>query len=404
MMRISPRLTLLIGHCLKYQHRLNLVTKQVLPSNTCIYCTRYISLQTKREETSTVNGDSLDEKLVSKLYKGVITGKRASLAEAITLVESTNKRKRAHAERLLSEVLGYLKKKEQHNGGKPVSFRAGLTGPPGAGKSSFIECFGKYLTSKGHRVAVLAVDPSSSSTGGSLLGDKTRMIELSRDKNAYIRPSPTSGTLGGVTRSTNEAILLCEAAGYDTVLVETVGVGQSEYAVADMVDMFVLLIPPAAGDELQGIKKGIVEMADLIAVNKADGDLYIPAKRIQMEYISAVKLLRKKSVNWTPKVLRVSSTKNEGIPEIWDNMCEFRRIIVGSGEMMKRRAKQHRIWMWNHIQDRIIVMFKSHPSVKPEIQPLEDKVAKGVMTPGLAADILMKQFVEATQSERNNEH
>ncbi|NXD40574.1 MMAA protein, partial [Copsychus sechellarum] len=178
----------------------------------------------------------------------------------------------------------------------------GLSGPPGAGKSTFIEYFGKMLTERKHKVAVLAVDPSSSTSGGSLLGDKTRMTELSRDMNAYIRPSPTSGTLGGVTRTTNEAILLCEGGGYDVVLVETVGVGQSEFAVADMVDMFILLLPPAGGDELQGIKRGIIEMADLVAINKADGDLVVPARRIQAEYVSAMKLLRKRSKVWRPKV------------------------------------------------------------------------------------------------------
>ncbi|NXH21663.1 MMAA protein, partial [Bucco capensis] len=178
----------------------------------------------------------------------------------------------------------------------------GLSGPPGAGKSTFIECFGKMLTERKYKVSVLAVDPSSSTSGGSLLGDKTRMTELSRDMNAYIRPSPTRGTLGGVTRTTNEAILLCEGGGYNVVLVETVGVGQSEFAVADMVDMFILLLPPAGGDELQGIKRGIIEMADLVAINKADGDLIVPARRIQAEYVSALKLLRKRSKVWRPKV------------------------------------------------------------------------------------------------------
>ncbi|XP_070553890.1 methylmalonic aciduria type A homolog, mitochondrial-like [Ptychodera flava] len=368
------------------------VTSRLIPPISCLNV-RFTSLLAKQKEDQ----ETADDRLVKKLYQGVVTGKRASLAEAITLVENINPRKRALAERLLTDVLGYLRKKEQHNSGKPISFRAGLTGPPGAGKSSFIECFGKYLTGIGRKVAVLAVDPSSSSTGGSLLGDKTRMIELSRDVNAYIRPSPTSGTLGGVTRSTNEAILLCEAAGYDVVLVETVGVGQSEYAVADMVDMFVLLIPPAAGDELQGIKKGIVEMADLIVVNKADGDLYIPAKRIQMEYVSAIKLLRKKSKNWNPKVMRVSSRKNEGMREVWENMFEFYRVMTSTGEMKRRRSQQHKTWMWNHIRDHIIKLFKTHPSVEPQIKLLEEKVAKAVITPGLAADVLMKSFSDATK-------
>ncbi|XP_025943286.1 methylmalonic aciduria type A protein, mitochondrial isoform X5 [Apteryx rowi] len=187
------------------------------------------------------------------------------------------------------------------------------------------------LTERGHKVSVLAVDPSSSTSGGSLLGDKTRMTELSRDMNAYIRPSPTRGTLGGVTRTTNEAILLCEGGGYDVVLVETVGVGQSEFAVADMVDMFILLLPPAGGDELQGIKRGIIEMADLVAINKADGDLVVPARRIQAEYVSAMKLLRKRSKVWRPKVMRISAKTGEGISDMWDKMTEFRDLVLMSG-------------------------------------------------------------------------
>ncbi|OPJ75895.1 methylmalonic aciduria type A protein, mitochondrial isoform B [Patagioenas fasciata monilis] len=219
--------------------------------------------------------------------------------------------------------------KEEENSAGASS--EGLSGPPGAGKSTFIECLGKMLTERKHKVSVLAVDPSSSTSGGSLLGDKTRMTELSRDTNAYIRPSPTRGTLGGVTRTTNEAILLCEGGGYDVVLVETVGVGQSEFAVADMVDMFVLLLPPAGGDELQGIKRGIIEMADLVAINKADGDLVVPARRIQAEYISAMKLLRKRSKVWRPKVMRISAKTGEGISDMWDKMTEFRDLMLTSG-------------------------------------------------------------------------
>ncbi|XP_063271443.1 methylmalonic aciduria type A protein, mitochondrial isoform X2 [Prinia subflava] len=242
-----------------------------------------------------------EQRLVDRLYQGLIQGQRACLAEAITLIESTQSRKKKVAQVLLQKVLSYHREQEKLNQGKPLAFRVGLSGPPGAGKSTFIECLGKMLTERKHKVSVLAVDPSSSTSGGSLLGDKTRMTELSRDMNAYIRPSPTSGTLGGVTRTTNEAILLCEGGGYDVVLVETVGVGQSEFAVADMVDMFVLLLPPAGGDELQGIKRGIIEVADLVAINKADGDLVVPARRIQAEYVSAMKLLRKRSKVWRPK-------------------------------------------------------------------------------------------------------
>ncbi|CAK6958631.1 methylmalonic aciduria type A protein%2C mitochondrial [Scomber scombrus] len=242
-----------------------------------------------------------EQRLLNKLYEGLIGGQRASLAESITLVETQHPRKKELAQVLLQRVLAYRREQESRNGGKPMAFRVGLSGPPGAGKSSFIEVVGKMLTGRGHKLSVLAVDPSSCTTGGSLMGDKTRMTELSRDMNAFIRPSPASGTLGGVTRTTNEAIVLCEGAGYDIVLVETVGVGQSEFAVADMVDMFVLLIPPAGGDELQGIKRGIIERADLVVVTKSDGDLVVPARRIQTEYTSALKLLRRSSKSWNPK-------------------------------------------------------------------------------------------------------
>ncbi|XP_042693108.1 methylmalonic aciduria type A protein, mitochondrial [Centrocercus urophasianus] len=248
------------------------------------------------------------------------------------------------------------------------------------------------LTERGHKVSVLAVDPSSSTSGGSLLGDKTRMTELSRDMNAYIRPSPTRGTLGGVTRTTNEAILLCEGGGYDVVLVETVGVGQSEFAVADMVDMFILLLPPAGGDELQGIKRGIIEMADLVAVNKADGDLIVPARRIQAEYVSAMKLLRKRSKVWRPKVMRISAKTGEGISDMWDKMTEFRDLMLTSGELIAKRRKQQKVWMWNLIQENMLEHFRSHLAVKDKIPLLEEKVLSGVLSPGLAADLLLKAF------------
>ncbi|XP_043828913.1 methylmalonic aciduria type A protein, mitochondrial isoform X2 [Dromiciops gliroides] len=248
------------------------------------------------------------------------------------------------------------------------------------------------LTGNGHKVSVLAVDPSSSTSGGSLLGDKTRMIELSKDMNAYIRPSPTRGTLGGVTRTTNEAILLCEGGGYDIILIETVGVGQSEFAVADMVDMFVLLLPPAGGDELQGIKRGIIEMADLVAVTKADGDLVVPARRIQAEYVSALKLLRKRSKVWKPKVVRISAKTGEGITEMWDRMKEFQELMLASHELIARRQKQQKVWMWNLIQESVLERFRNCSAVKDQIPLLEEKVASGGLSPGLAADILLKAF------------
>ncbi|XP_041445511.1 methylmalonic aciduria type A protein, mitochondrial [Xenopus laevis] len=337
-----------------------------------------------------------EKRLLNNLYTGLIRGQRACLAEAITLVESTHSRKREMAQVLLHMVLSHHREQEKLNSGKPLAFRVGLSGPPGAGKSTFIEIFGKMLTEEGHKVAVLAVDPSSSTSGGSLLGDKTRMTELSRDMNAYIRPSPTRGTLGGVTRTTNEAILLCEGSGYNIILVETVGVGQSEFAVADMVDMFVLLLPPAGGDELQGIKRGIVEMADLVAVTKADGDLLIPARKIQAEYVSALKLLRKRSRTWKPQVMRISARTGEGIQELWNKLLEFQSNMLTSGELIGKRRSQQRVWMWNLIQENVLLYFRNHPAVKDQIPVLEERVRTGTLSPGLAADMLLKAFSKSS--------
>ncbi|XP_035515290.1 methylmalonic aciduria type A protein, mitochondrial [Morone saxatilis] len=337
-----------------------------------------------------------EERLLNKLYQGLIGGQRASLAESITLVETQHPRKKELAQVLLQRVLAYRREQESRNAGKPVAFRVGLSGPPGAGKSSFIEVVGKMLTARGHKVSVLAVDPSSCTTGGSLLGDKTRMTELSRDMNAFIRPSPASGTLGGVTRTTNEAIVLCEGAGYDIVLVETVGVGQSEFAVADMVDMFVLLIPPAGGDELQGIKRGIIERADLVVVTKSDGDLVVPARRIQTEYTSALKLLRRQSKSWNPKVVRASSYTSEGIPEVWAKMELYRDSMLASGEFQGRRRAQQKVWMWSLIQENVLHHFQNHPSVRDTLPHLEKRVTKGAISPGLAADLLLKAFLSSS--------
>ncbi|XP_046901762.1 methylmalonic aciduria type A protein, mitochondrial [Hypomesus transpacificus] len=337
-----------------------------------------------------------EKRLLNKLYEGLIGGQRASLAESITLVETQHPRKKELAQVLLQRVLAYRREQEKHNGGKPLAFRVGLSGPPGAGKSTFIEVVGKMLTAQGHKVSVLAVDPSSCTTGGSLMGDKTRMTELSRDMSAFIRPSPTSGTLGGVTRTTNEAIVLCEGAGYDVVLVETVGVGQSEFAVADMVDMFVLLIPPAGGDELQGIKRGIIEMADLVVVTKSDGDLVVPARRIQAEYTSALKLLRKKSKSWNPKVVRVSSETGEGIVELWGKIAGYQDAALASGELLVRRRAQQKVWMWSLIQENVLQHFRNHPAIQAELPHLEARVTRGAISPGLAADLLLKAFASSS--------
>ncbi|KAF6724618.1 Methylmalonic aciduria type A protein, mitochondrial [Oryzias melastigma] len=363
--------------------------KSTIPGHSCPH-RRTVSSSADRHYMQELSGP--EQRLLNRLYDGLVSGQRASLAESITLVETQHSRKKELAQVLLQRVLVYRREQESRNGGRPVAFRVGLSGPPGAGKSSFIEVVGKMLTGRGHKVAVLAVDPSSCTTGGSLLGDKTRMTELSRDMNAFIRPSPASGTLGGVTRTTNEAIVLCEGAGYDVVLVETVGVGQSEFAVADMVDMFVLLIPPAGGDELQGIKRGIIERADLVVVTKSDGDLVVPARRIQTEYTSALKLLRRRTKSWNTKVVRASSYTSEGIPEVWAKMESYRDAMLSSGELQDRRRAQQKVWMWTLIQENVLCHFQNHPKVKEALPDLEEKVTKGVVSPGLAADLLLRAF------------
>lgn len=334
--------------------------------------------------------------VVERLYAGIVGWQRASLAQGITLVESTNALKRRQGQQLLTRVLQHTAEAERDRAEAPLSFRLGLSGAPGAGKSTFIEALGLHLTAKGHRVAVLAVDPSSITSGGSLLGDKTRMPQLSCDSAAYIRPSPTRGTLGGVTRTTSEVIALCEGCGYDVILVETVGVGQSEIAVFNMVDMFCVLVPPAAGDELQGMKKGIMEVADLVIITKADSDLLPAARRAQMEYTSAIKLLRKQSSLWSPKVMRVSSVTKDGLPELWIKMAEYRKIMLEGGELAVKRRNQQRACMWTHVNDRIVDAFRQHPSVARRVIELEQQVGSGELSPFLAADILVGEFLDST--------
>lgn len=335
-----------------------------------------------------------EKNVVDKLFNGLLSSNRACLAQSITLTESTHPRKCLQARLLLRKALQHCKKCQEEN--KSFNFRIGLSGPPGAGKSTFLETLGKYLTSQGEKIAVLAVDPSSTTNGGSLMGDKTRMQELSRDMNAFIRPSPSSGHLGGVTRSTNEAIIMCETAGYRTVFVETVGVGQSEYEVADMVDMFVVLIPPAGGDELQGLKRGIMEHSHLVVVNKADGDLVQAALRMQYEYTSSLKFMRPISQNWKPKVMKVSSLTGEGIPELWVVMQEFHQTMIKTGELFETRRKQQRVWMWNYITQHIMQVFREDPRVKSHIQEMEKNVEEGLMSAGQAAEILLRRFVPDT--------
>ncbi|MDP1625650.1 methylmalonyl Co-A mutase-associated GTPase MeaB [Parvibaculum sp.] len=314
-----------------------------------------------------------------ELARGIRAGSRTALARAITLVESSRADHQKIAQALLAELLPET--------GKAV--RLGLSGAPGVGKSTFTEAFGRFLTGKGHKVAVLAIDPSSARTGGSILGDKTRMELLARDPNAFIRPSPSGGTLGGVARRTREAMLLTEAAGYDVVIIETVGVGQSETAVADMVDMFVLLLSPGGGDELQGIKRGIMELADLIVVNKADGDLLPAARRAQVEYKTALHLMRPKSAAWQPDVLLASALKGEGLPEVWETARSHHDALAGAGELDRLRAAQARAWMWTEIREGLFAALKAHPKAARLIPELERDVAEGQTTPTAAARRLL---------------
>ena len=319
--------------------------------------------------------DSRQRLSVSDYVDGVLNCDRALLAQAITLIESLNDDHRATADAVLNELL--IQKQD--------SIRIGITGVPGVGKSTFIESFGKQLTSLDHKVAVLAVDPTSSRTGGSILGDKTRMQELSRDKNAFIRPSPTSGTLGGVTRVTRETIVLCEAAGFDVILVETVGVGQSEIMVSQMVDFFLALMLPGAGDELQGIKKGILEIADMIAVNKADGEMKNAANRAVMEYQHALDILNPKSANWKPRSLSCSAFTGDGLAAIWETICDYKRLLKDAGEWQEKRKSQQVEWMWTIIRERILSKIETNEKVQSLVPQLELQVAESKLTPALAA-------------------
>ena len=312
----------------------------------------------------------------------LLAGDRRALARAITLVESTREDHRERADALLTGLL-------PHTG---RSVRLGITGVPGVGKSTFIERFGLTLIERGHKVAVLAVDPSSKRTGGSILGDKTRMELLSRDPRAFIRPSPAGTTLGGVARRTREAMLLTEAAGHDVVIVETVGVGQSETAVADMVDMFVLLLLPAGGDDLQGIKKGVVELADLLVVNKADGELAPAASRSVADYQHALRLLHPATARWTPEVRTCSALEGRGIVEVWQTIERY-RTAMGDAGIAGRRATQARAWLWNELGETLLSALRRHPDVKRRLGALERDVERGQTTPSAAARALLKVFL-----------
>jgi LAO/AO transport system kinase len=316
------------------------------------------------------------------MVEAIAGGDRRALARAITLIESTRRDDQDQAQALLAALL-------PRTGG---SVRIGISGAPGVGKSTFIEAFGHHVIEAGHRAAVLAVDPSSKRGGGSLLGDKTRMSELAKNSNAFIRPSPAGDTLGGVARRTREAMLACEAAGFDVVMVETVGVGQSETAVADMVDVFLLLLAPGGGDELQGLKKGIVELADILVVNKADGALVDAAARIQAEYTGALGLLRPADARWTPTVLACSALKNRGMDDVWQAIEDYREALDPDDGIAARRSAQSRAWMWAEISEGLMAAFKDDAKITALAATLEDEVAQGSATPHDAARRLLAAF------------
>lgn len=320
-------------------------------------------------------------KSADPLFAPLLAGDRRALAQAITLIESTRVDHRERADALLAAILPHAGR----------SVRLGITGVPGVGKSTFIESFGVRLLERGRTLAVLAIDPSSKRGGGSILGDKTRMAELSRRQAAFIRPSPAGVTLGGVARRTRETMLLVEAAGFDTVIVETVGVGQSETTVADMVDMFIVLLLPAGGDDLQGIKRGIIELADLIVVNKADGELLATARRAATDYRHALRMLRSPTAGWTPEVTTCSALVGEGVAEVWHTIERFRQA-VGEKGIARRRAEQARTWMWNEVGETLLAELRRHPEVKRLVPGLEREVEGGRATPAAAARHMLEVF------------
>ncbi|MFC5800057.1 methylmalonyl Co-A mutase-associated GTPase MeaB [Streptomyces formicae] len=316
--------------------------------------------------------------------KGVLDGKRAWIARAITLVESTRADHRALAQRLLTELL-------PHTG---RARRIGISGVPGVGKSTFIDAFGTMLTGLGHRVAVLAVDPSSTRTGGSILGDKTRMERLAVDPAAFVRPSPSAGTLGGVAKATRESMVVMEAAGHDVVLVETVGVGQSETAVAGMVDSFLLLTLARTGDQLQGIKKGVLELADVIAVNKADGPHERDARTAARELAGALRLMYPPDAAWTPPVLSCSARDSTGLDTVWDRLEQHRVLLEAAGRLAAKRRDQQVAWAWSMVHDELLGRLHSHPSVRSLAPALEQQVRQGELTATGAAERILEAFGE----------
>jgi len=325
---------------------------------------------------------------IDTLAAAVRRGERRALARAVTLVESTHPEHRHRAEALIEALL-------PQTGG---ATRIGISGPPGAGKSTFIERFGLAGLARGHRIAVLAVDPGSKRGGGAILGDKTRMEELGRAAGAFIRPSSSGIEMGGVARRTREAILVCEAAGFDTVVVETVGAGQSETNVADMVDMFIVILPPAAGDELQGLKRGIIELADLVLINKADGALLEHASRAAAEYANALRLIRPAHAEWPVAVRAVSALTGSGIAAVWDDVGRFRAALEATGAWTRHRAEQRRAALWAEIAGSLGERLRAAPAVAARLGEIEREVSDGRRTPAAAARLLLAAFLGEGQA------
>jgi LAO/AO transport system kinase len=324
---------------------------------------------------ATDNGDAIDE-----LAAAVRSGDRSALPRAITLVESTRADHRDRAQQLLLQLMPAA----------GTALHVGITGVPGVGKSTAIEALGMYLIGRGHRVAVLAVDPSSTRTGGSILGDKTRMPQLATHPDAYIRPSPTSGTLGGVAKATRETIVLLEAAGFDVILVETVGVGQSEVAVSNMVDTFVFLTLARTGDQLQGIKKGVLELADIVVVNKADGNHLTEARKAARELSGAIRLIYPRETLWRPPVLTMSALEGTGLEELWDTVERHRNVLTEAGDFEARRRAQQVDWTWQMVRDTVLDRVLSNHAVRKGRADIERQVLTGELTPALAAQQILK--------------
>lgn len=318
----------------------------------------------------------------SEFVEGILKGDITILSQAVTLVESAKHEHQQIAQEVIEKCLPHAGK----------SIRVGITGVPGAGKSTSIDVFGMHLINQGHKLAVLAIDPSSERSKGSILGDKTRMEALSREKDAFIRPSPSAGSLGGVARKTRETIVLCEAAGFDTIFVETVGVGQSEVAVSQMVDCFTFLALSGAGDQLQGIKKGVLEMAELVAINKADGANEKPAKRAARDLAAAMRMVRSRDELWHPPTLTMSAVEGNGVAEFWDKVQEHHQVMVEAGEFEDRRRHQQIGWMWQMVHETIRLRLANDPGVKDTSRDMERMLRDGTTTPTLAAQNILAAF------------